>query len=359
MKNKNLIIVNTYFQLITAINLALNNLKDCDNDLVLTDITVGAKNKIEKLKKMKIFDNIYFIEYKKLNSTNKFKKNLVYLLKRSVIIKNYFSTAYDKLFFYNYDILTYSIFDELNKKNKKLRCARFDEGIGTYTIDASKFKGKILRLIFLKKNINKSIDDIYLYHPELLCYKNDKKLVKIPILSKNDTILKNILNELFDYKKEHFSQKYIFFEEAFFNDKKDIDDYELILKIAEVVGKDNLIIKLHPRNKINRFSELGIPTWKNSEIPWEVIQLNENYQDKIFLSISSGAILMSKLFFKEQVKSYYLFNCTNHMSYLVTDNFHNYLNKIDETIGLNNIIIPNNKEDFIKKLNSEKGDLKK
>lgn len=359
MKTKNLIIVNTYFQLITAINLALNNLKDCDNDLVLTDITVGAKNKVEILNKMKIFNNIYFIEYKKINSSNKLKKNMIYLFKRNIIIKDLFFTAYDKLFFYNFDILTYSLFDELYKNNRKLRCARFDEGIGTYTIDVNKYRGKILRTIFARKNINKMIGEIYLYHPELLCYENDKKLIQIPALSKNDNSLKKILNTLFNYKKEYFPQKYIFFEEAFFNDKKDINDYDLILKISKVVGKDNLIIKLHPRNKINRFDKLGIPTWKNSEIPWEVIQLNENYQDKIFLSISSGAILMSKLFFKEQVKSYYLFNCTDHMSYLVTDNFHNYLNKIDKTIGLNNIIIPKNKEDFIKELKKEKGDFSK
>lgn len=55
----NFIVANTYFQLIIVIN------------LVLIDISVGAEKIVKKLKKTKLFNNIYVIKYKKLDSENK------------------------------------------------------------------------------------------------------------------------------------------------------------------------------------------------------------------------------------------------------------------------------------------------
>ena len=355
MKKRNLIVVNTYFQLITVINMTLHNLNNDINDIIITDISVGAEKKVERLKKLNIFNNVYFIKYKQISSESRVKKYITYLFNRDLILKTRLNNVYDELIFYNLDILSYSLIDELFKNNKKLVCSIYDEGIGTYTIYPKNNKiNSLLRTILFRPNIDKLIKKIYLYHPNLICYKCNFELNQIPKLDSKNTKFKNILNSVFEYKKVTIPpQKYIFFEEAFFCDNKDIDDYELILKIAEIVGKDNIIVKLHPRNKTNRFNKVGIPTWANSEVPWEVIQMNENYSNKIFLSISSGTILMSKLFFEDQIKSYYLFNCTNNMSDLVNDNFHQYLNKIEKNLSLNNLIIPETKEQFLKLLEEE------
>lgn len=357
MKKRNLIIANTYFQLITAINIVINNLKDDLNDIIITDISVGSESKAEKLKNLKIFHNVYYITYKELNSGNKIKKYIKYLFNRKTILHNQFSTFYDDLIFYNLNILTYSLIDELYKYNKNLVCFRYDEGFVTYTINLKNNNfNNIIRVILGKTNINKLIKRVFLYHPKLVCYEHNYQIVSIPILDKKDIKLKNILNNVFDYKKINIPQKYIFLEESFFCDNQDINDYDLILKIANIVGKDNLIIKLHPRNKVNRFKDIGIHTWGENNIPWEVIQMNEDFHDKIILTISSNSLLASKLYFNEDIKSYYLFKCTNKVPKLVTNSYLDYLNKIKNTIGLDNIMIPNSEDELMNYLKKRKGE---
>lgn len=45
-------------------------------------------------------------------------------------------------------------------------------------------------------------------------------------------------------------------EEAFLDDKVPSNDLELFLETAKIVGKENIVVKLHPRNKENRFEKI-------------------------------------------------------------------------------------------------------
>ena len=67
----------------------------------------------------------------------------------------------------------------------------------------------------------------------------------------------------------------------------------MVNKIAEVVGKENIFVKIHPRNKVNRFQKLGYVTNQNTEIPWEIIALNIPISEKVLLTIASGSALTS------------------------------------------------------------------
>ena len=80
-------------------------------------------------------------------------------------------------------------------------------------------------------------------------------------------------------------------EEAFFDDKIPSNDLELVLRIAEIVGKDQMIIKLHPRNKVNRFQEYGFQTMQHTQVPWEITLMDEDITDKILFTISSIALI--------------------------------------------------------------------
>lgn len=354
MKKRNLIVVNTYFQLITAVNMVMNNLSNDINDIVITDVSVGMKEKVESLKKSNIFENVYFFQTRELINGNKIKKYLLYLFNRNKILQNKISIKYDCLLFSNLEVFTYCLIDELFSKNKELTCSIYEEGFSTYTIEGKNNKiNTLLRFLLFRKNIDKSIRSIYLYHPNLLCYKTNCILEQIPNLDKNNNILKNVLNSVFDYKKEKIKQKFLFFEEPFYCDNAGIDDFTLINDIANVVGKDNLIVKPHPRNKVDRFSKLGIAVWENTGIPWEIYQMNEDYEDKVFLTISSNCILASKLFFNENIKSYLLYNCTNKMSDAVTSNYCEYINLIKNNLNFENMVIPNNKEEFLNNLRSD------
>ena len=355
MKKRNLLITNTYFQLITAINLAVNHFNNDKNDLILTDRSVGMKEVGDKLKKYDIFDNILYIQSKDIcTDKNKIKKYMTYLFNRKKIIGNTLSEKYDCLLFFNFDLLTYSVFDELNKSNKNLICKRYEEGYIAYIRETKNNNiNQLLRKLFFKRDIEKSIESLYLYHPDLLCYDLKYKTEQIKLINKEDEKLKEVYNYIFDYKKETIKQKYIFFEESFFCDNKDIDDLELVLKIAEIVGKENLLVKLHPRNTIDRFKKYGIQTNKTIGIPWEVIQMNNDFSDKVFFTISSGSVLASKLYFGDNITTYLLFNCTEKMSDMITEETLNYLEKMNKKFGIKDFIIPKNKQEFIDSLKEQ------
>ena len=348
---RNLIIVNTYFQLITAINLVLNNLKDDINDLILTDRSVDMERKIKIIKSLNICENIIYVNSKECcNEKNKIKKYLKYLFNPTKIFNYKFETKYDSLFFFNYDLLTYTVFDKLYSKNKKIICNKFDEGYITYLKETGNNKiNKIIRFICGKKDIDNTIKKIYLYHPKLLCYDSKYEVEQISPLTRKEELIE-IYNKIFEYTNEIIQQKYIFFEESFFCDNKGVDDMTIILKIADIIGKENLLVKLHPRNKIDRFKEYGIATNKSIGIPWEIIQMNNNFSDKVLMTISSGSVLASRLYFNDNIKTFLLFNCTDTMSDMVNDKYLQYIDNVKKDFGIGCFCIPQNKEEFFEDL---------
>ena len=72
-----------------------------------------------------------------------------------------------------------------------------------------------------------------------------------------------------------------------------VEDEEILDKISNIVGKDNLFVKIHPRNPINRFKRKGYKTNENTTVPWEIVALNMDIENKVLLTIASGSALTS------------------------------------------------------------------
>lgn len=53
------------------------------------------------------------------------------------------------------------------------------------------------------------------------------------------------------------------------------------MQLAEKVGKDNILVKKHPRSTVHIFEEKGIAVDTNSSAPFEAIQLNNDMSDCI------------------------------------------------------------------------------
>ena len=83
--------------------------------------------------------------------------------------------------------------------------------------------------------------------------------------------------------------------------------------------------------------------------------MNNNFSDKVFLTISSGSVLASRLYFGDTIKTFLLYNCTNNMSDMVTEKYLKYLKKVEEKFGLDNFVIPHNEEEFLKILGEING----
>ncbi len=360
-KKKILILVNTYFQIIIAIKLKLTTYKNDDVDIIISNHSVDSYKIYESLKNISIFNKIFYFRSKEAkNKIIKILQNFCYLLfpNLSLNSKKMKLGYYDEYLFYNINKYSYLLYDALHKKNKKVKVIRFEEGYISYlhiNVGISNSYKKI-RKILGKEFIEEKIEYNNLFNPNLLIYNPKAPIKKIENLERKDIELRNIVNKVFKYDliNDIYDKKYIFFEESFFCDNKGIDDMDLILNIAEIVGKENLMVKLHPRNKVDRFKEYGITTNKTIGIPWEVIQMNNDFSNKVFLTISSGSVLASKLYFNDNIETYLLFNCTNKMSDMVTDEYSKYLEKIKKNLNFDNFKIPNSNEEFFKELREKK-----
>lgn len=329
-------------------------------DILITDQSGIMSEVYNNLSRIGLFENIYFFKCKKKyeggNIFYKIRKFFyIFESKRKILketgLKN---LDYDLIYFCNFDLLTNQIFYNIYKNNKYVLFNRVEEGFSTYTrrnvyITLEKLTDvlyKICRMPSLKSFVKK----LYLYEPELLLYNCEYEKIKIPKYRKckDDVRLLNTVFGYTDEASEYQKYKYIIFEESFYHDNKEkINDEEVFRTIVSRVGKDNVIIKLHPRNTKNRFSDLNVG---RSNIPWEIIQLNGDFNNNIFITISSGSVLASKIWLCDDVKTFFLYKCTNVIPNIVDRNYLSYFDIVNKRINNESWIVPDNIDDALKKM---------
>ena len=100
-----------------------------------------------------------------------------------------------------------------------------------------------------------------------------------------------LLNRLFRYDKlgDRYDFPVVFFEESYPCDGVDIGDVALLDRVAKLVGKENVLVKIHPRNQVNRFALAGYRTNQDTSVPWELVALNHSFAGTVFLTVGSSA----------------------------------------------------------------------
>ena len=91
---------------------------------------------------------------------------------------------------------------------------------------------------------------------------------------------------------------------------------------------DELAIKLHPRNGVNRFEDAGIAIMK-TDMPWELYCLNNDVSSKTLISVTSNAAISPQLFLEDPPRTvllYKLFKGTDVL--LGIEEYNDYLEKI-------------------------------
>lgn len=320
---KIVIVCNTYYQLILAMQIK-KTIKEQDYvTVIMSDHSNHVEKVFERVRKLGIFDAVFFVKNKKYMYR---QKGLIQSQKRSIgnfkdivfgVGKLYdfenWDCNCDELIFFNPDIGTHILFSKLYKANPHILVSRYEEGILSYdTVFDLDLKMRFVYKIrkFMKHaNLMDCVESFYCVNPEL--YFNKEKTRKIPAILAGDKDFTQFVAMAFDINKEKliYKEKFVFFSSVYdFEGANSVGELELIKQIADVVGRDNLLVKVHPRDDKSRFEEAGIKVDQNSSVPWEAIQLNYNFDNHIFLTTTSGSVLSVSAIVENAPKTFFMYD---------------------------------------------------
>lgn len=315
----NVFLCNTYYQLVVSLQIQMTIEKNASSILMISNHSKGTEEICEKIKKEHIFREVYYIETKHLCS----KRVGTYYRIQALfdgIVGNLFGANIKncnvkRFYYYNLDFATLAIYAALTRGNKQISPVMMEEGIGSYW--GVQFKNKMIRRIeALRKimgiaNLSSSTTSFYCFTPNL--YQGCLLPLELPKIEKSDVIIQ-ILRNIFMYKgfSTRIKQKYIFLGTIFDTEGENpIGEHDLVNKVAELVGKDNLIIKTHPRDTSDDYSQRGVDIYKDSTIPWEVMQLVMDMSDKVILTTVSSAAVSLNLMCDDPIKAFMLYKQCN------------------------------------------------
>lgn len=311
-----LIVVNTYSQLVIALQLCNTLFSDEQVSVIISDHSANSETVYKNIKQLNVFHNVYYKPTQKYCNANKNiwdkLKCQYYLIVGQKLFHDVAAQKWDELLFYNTDPATHILYASLVRSSPDLIGGWFEEGIMSYTAPFNRYKKyDVMKTVFSfieRKDLEKVTDRFYCFYPAE--YRGAFKTVKIPLISIMDNQIRKLLRQIFDITISHidYPYKYIFFSGVYdFEGGSPIGELDLICQVAELVGKENLLVKVHPRDRISRFEEKGLVIDKNSGIPWEAVQMNGDFENKVFLTTLSGSVLFTNMMIDKPSQTYMLY----------------------------------------------------
>jgi len=311
--------------------------------LALSDHSGNAKEVAKQLRQCNYFDECIFCHSKKID---KEKHEGVVGIRTAYFIASGKYDSYgsllsvrrfDDFIYYNFNTSTLIWFAILYRYNRDLFCSRLEEGILSYAmlnqdIKTTAFKGRIgniCRKILGRKTIGDCIKYQYCFMPEH--YKGKLNIVPVSPFKPYDQILKQSLSQIFAIETDRlsYSRKYIYFSSVCdFEGGEAVGEIDLVVRIAGIVGADNLLVKVHPRDTIDRFLKRGLYVDVNSSVPWEVIQINYDFSDHVFLTLTSSSVITMNMCMENPIKTYFLYRCCDLKNNKVAVESARYIEKI-------------------------------
>lgn len=357
---KVLAICNTPLQIIYAVHLRYSIYKDCEFDVIISDQMNRSEEISENAKLSECFNNVFNVktfEYAwKVNPLDlDMKKGIKFYLNYKKTIKSYveehfgLNLGHDVLLFNNIDKFSDLISQYLRHKNKKCEVYMYEEGFATYLVQGqtllrhynknSGIKSKIKSVLFGKTHVATALNAIYVFDPSNIKWQSPFEIKTMPKMDANNMQLVEGLNKIFGFEKmvDKYEEPIIFFEEGYRKDGYDPGDIEILKAIGEVAGKENIIVKKHPRSIDGKIQAEGFKTNVDTVIPWEIIILNHpEFAKKTFVTISSGAAVVPYLLFGMETKSVVLAEMIKEKCASWGEERNTYINYM-----LENIYLPN------------------
>lgn len=250
-----------------------------------------------------------------------------------------------------------------NKLKENTEIILTEEGILTSTVSEAYDDFIKNNIVDIKIDLNK-IDKIYLFNKNLYNSRLNRPLVNIDLISylEDKSILKMFckeLNYIFNYNYQEITNSDILFFDQYLSLQRlisDNDEVFILHMISKCLSNYKLTVKNHPRESIDKYSNLNFKLFKHTYVPWEVVKLNSilegNDKPSIYMTYNSTALINNnilfskfgsgdKLIFLHRIMKNYLLEQLNVYEYNSNLNiFESYLQKYMNEYKRENIFIP-------------------
>lgn len=297
IKNKNLFLIYTPFQLFSVLNII--DSMDGSNENHLVYMNESVKKYTNNIKK---FFDVNILEYEfSFNTINKSRKKIIIylnIIKEMVQWKKLMTNVentrikYNQVFIPSDAVGCNVVFSHFYKINKQLILNVFDDGMGTYEkgyLNPNKkiIYSKISKLIF-GNFFWKNIKNVYCYKPELI---DSESQIEIKGIKMSDRV-KNIISidgnsEISRYK----NKKIIYLDQGESN--KILDNFFELSK--RYFKKNDIIAKVHPR--LSSCIPKSYNNIDNSGKAFESIYANLDSENIILVSSYSTACITPYMIF--------------------------------------------------------------
>lgn len=314
----------TDVQVLTVIQMRLTLYSNDEVDIIIFDHFKSSKMIYDNLSKQNIFRKVIYLHSNENDYRQSYFKDIKDLIRFKVINKEKYlcslglSKRYDEIIFHNFTYLIYMIFDYYSRCRSNVRFSCIEEGILSYNQNLNIGKRvKILNWLNGKKNnIFNKISRYYCFYPNFKKKKFEKEIVEIPAIRKNLNQFLNLVNEIYEYEPLNIKEKYIFFGNSMCIDGTCDQEPSVIKKVADKIGIENLIVKIHPRERKEIYQNIGVKVMENAFLPWEIYYLNFNFESQIFLSTVSNAFLNAFMLKEKNAKGVFLFPLIEENDYI-------------------------------------------
>lgn len=288
-----LFVCDSFYQIINIINIKCHFYADVPADLVLCSSTALVECR-EKIEALNLFCQIIISDYNGRVEYQVISKMPV--KEKTLHPENYkysvsLQPRYTDLFIPVYDYHYYQmLFYQLVNMGLSPAVHIFEDGGSTYMDSFSVLKESNIdhQLYPEKERFTNKVNNVFLYRPALYCGGGSKKIIPIPPIAEKGLV--DALCQIFGDARVP-KEKYIFFSECFAIEWRVSNEISILDMIAEIVGKENIIIKPHPRakNQAAIYQLHGYHVFLD-DIPWELVCLSQHIEHKVLLAISSNTI---------------------------------------------------------------------
>lgn len=312
---------NTPYQVMTACCVKHSFFKDSVADIIISDHMQLSQDLAAHVNDAKgLFENVFNVASKQLFETvgkaNKYQRRFYRAFPEKIVDKLIkVKEKYDVFLCANVEPFSELFFLYLRKfSNYQIKAQWFEDGLAAsyfdkyiYEQETKSFKHFVKHVLY-GKTLNNFVEKAYVFAPDSIEWRKDIEICTIPKIDKSDAVFVNQLNLAFGYNscEDVYDKKYIFFEDGFL-DYGNPATKRVVQLLVDKLSADNMMVKIHPRNPQNFFGALGCKTNKNTFIPWEIIALNTDLNDKVLLTVCSGAVLSPYFHFGETPHSIMLY----------------------------------------------------